>query len=112
MYAPLCPRLLEPVATLGIQILHGDSESGHSHSPSYNGTNLEGVCDIKCCPTGFAALGVPRVHCIMSLKPGRAYKATLTALCKKQSQVTMVSKTVAIAFSTLSGVYTTQTHLS
>ena len=53
-----------------------------------------------------------RVHCITSLNPGTAYKATLTALCKEQSQVTMVSKTVAIAFSTLSGVYTTQTHLS
>lgn len=52
------------------------------------------------------------VHCIMSLIPGTAYKATLTALCKKQSQVSMVSKTVVVAFSTLSGVYTTQTHLS
>ena len=44
------------------------------------------------------------VYHIMSLKPDTAYKATLTALCLKQSQVVNVSETVNVAFRTLSGV--------
>ena len=43
------------------------------------------------------------MFCIASLKRNEVYEATLTALCKEQSQVTMVSRTVGVAFSTLSG---------
>ena len=46
------------------------------------------------------------VHCITSLEPDTEYVATLTALCQKQSQATMVSKTVVVTFRTLSGVCT------
>ena len=45
-------------------------------------------------------------HCITSLEPDTEYVATLTALCQKQSQTTMVSKTVVVTFRTSSGAYT------
>ena len=41
--------------------------------------------------------------CITSLKRNEGYEAILTALCRKQSQVTMVSRTVGVAFNTFSG---------
>ena len=43
------------------------------------------------------------MYYITSLNPDEGYEATLTALCRRQSQVTMVSKTVGVAFSTVSG---------
>ena len=42
---------------------------------------------------------------ISSLKRDESYEATLTALCKEESQVTMV-RTVVVAFDTFQGVYT------
>ena len=46
------------------------------------------------------------VYCIASLEPDTEYVATLSALCQKQLQATMVSKTVVVTFRTLSGVCT------
>ena len=43
------------------------------------------------------------ILCITSLKRNEGYEATLTALCKEQSQVTMVSRTVGVAFNTFPG---------
>ena len=43
------------------------------------------------------------MFCITSLKCNEDYEATLTALCREQSQVTMVSRTVSVAFNTCSG---------
>ena len=43
------------------------------------------------------------MFCITSLKHNEDYEATLTALCRKQSQVSTVSKTVGVTFNTFSG---------